>query len=288
MNPKYPIYIVSKGRWETRYTSKALEVINVPYKIVVEEQEYDQYAAVINKDKILVLDKNYQKEYDACCKLKVSQSRGSGPARNFIWNHSIKAGYKWHWIIDDNITKFYRYNNNMQILINDGTIFRCMEDFINRYKNIAMAGPNYEMFITNRAKYPPFTINTRIYSCNLIRNDIPYRWRGRYNEDTILSLDILKDGWCTVLFNVFLQKKITTQYLKGGNTEMYKECGTLEKSKMLVNQHPDVSSIVYKFNRWHHHVDYRSFRLNKLKLKKGIIVKDGVNNYGMVLKTIGE
>jgi len=28
----------------------------------------------------------------------------------------------------------------------------------------------------------------------LIRNDIPYRWRAKYNEDTDLSLRVLKDG----------------------------------------------------------------------------------------------
>ena len=31
MNPKYPIYIVSKGRADSRLTSKALEKINCPY-----------------------------------------------------------------------------------------------------------------------------------------------------------------------------------------------------------------------------------------------------------------
>ena len=51
MNPKYPIYIISKGRWERRQTAKAMEVMGVPYKIVVEPQEYDTYAAVIDKDK---------------------------------------------------------------------------------------------------------------------------------------------------------------------------------------------------------------------------------------------
>ena len=40
MNPKYPIYIVSKGRADTRLTAKALEAMEVPYYIVVENQEY--------------------------------------------------------------------------------------------------------------------------------------------------------------------------------------------------------------------------------------------------------
>ena len=52
MNPKYPIYIVSKGRWESRQTSKALESMKVPYYVIVEEDEYDKYCKVKVKDRI--------------------------------------------------------------------------------------------------------------------------------------------------------------------------------------------------------------------------------------------
>ncbi len=58
MNPNYPIYIISKGRWKTRLTSKALEKINVPYRIVIEPHEYENYSAVIDPEKILVLPFN--------------------------------------------------------------------------------------------------------------------------------------------------------------------------------------------------------------------------------------
>ena len=130
-------------------------------------------------------------------------------------------------------------------------------------------------------KIPPFVKNTRIYSCLLIRNNIPYRWRARYNEDTDLSLRVLKDGWCTIQFNAFIQEKATTQTMTGGNTdEIYKE-GTLNKSKMLQELHPDVATVVWKFNRWHHHVNYKPFKNNELKKKKGLKIKKGINNYGM-------
>ena len=49
MNPKHPVYIISKGRWDSRHTSKALEKMDMPYSIVVEEQEYEQYASVIDE-----------------------------------------------------------------------------------------------------------------------------------------------------------------------------------------------------------------------------------------------
>jgi hypothetical protein len=118
----------------------------------------------------------------------------------------------------------------------------------------------------------------------LIRNDIPYRWRGRYNEDTDLSLRVLKDGFCTVQFNAFIQEKAQTQTLKGGNTEeFYAKEGTLPKSKMLEDMHPDVAKVVWKFNRWHHHVDYRAFKKNRLIKKESLVIPNAINNYGMKL-----
>jgi hypothetical protein len=289
MNPSFPIYIVSKGRADTRLTSKALEAMGVPYYIVVEEQERDLYAAVINPGKVLVLDKRYQRDYDTFDELGDGKSKGPGAARNFAWDHSIENGFPWHWVMDDNITYFYRMNRNQKIRCGDGTLFRCMEDFCLRYSNLSMAGPNYAMFAPRKIKMPPFVANTRIYSCNLIRNDVPYRWRGRYNEDTDLSLRMLKDGWATVQFNAFLQNKLATQKVKGGNTEeFYAKEGTLPKSQMLVAMHPDVSRLVWKFGRWHHHVDYRPFRNNLLRLRPDAQVAEGVNDYGMEVRSIGK
>jgi len=40
---------------------------------------------------------------------------------------------------------------------------------------------------------------------------------------------------------------------------------------------------VRKFNRWHHQVDYRRFKYNKLKRISD--PPDGINNFGMELKT---
>ena len=107
---------------------------------------------------------------------------------------------------------------------------------------------------------------------------------------------MLKAGWCTIQFNAFLQQKMTTQTIGGGNTQefyhkegvvkegnRYADTGTLAKSQMQVRVHPDVSELVWKFKRWHHHVDYSSFKKNKLLLKDNIVIDDINNNYGMEL-----
>lgn len=298
-HPQFPLYIPSKGRSEYMITSRVLDSIGVKHRLVIEEQEYSKYLAAVggDKKKLVVLDLSYKDRYELCDDLGLTKSTGPGPARNFIWDHSISEGHPWHWVMDDNITAFRRLNKNEKVKVSDGAMFKAMEDFCLRYKNIGMAGPNYYMFAPARTKMPPFVTNTRIYSCNLIRNDLPQRWRGRYNEDTIISLDMLKAGWCTVQFNAFLQQKMPTQTIGGGNTqefyhaegvlrtgEKYADNGTLAKSKMQVAVHPDVSRLVWKFGRWHHHVDYTPFKTNKLIRKSEVEIPTGVNNYGMELQ----
>lgn len=285
--PNFPVYIVSKGRADTRFTAKALDKLNVPFLMVIEAHEFKAYAEVIGKDRLIVLDEAYRRDYETCDDLAMSKSLGPGPARNFAWDHAISRNSAWHWVLDDNITQFFRFNRNLKTRVTDGTIFRCMEDFVQRYRNVPMAGPNYAMFAKRRFKIPPYILNTRIYSCNLISNDLPFRWRGRYNEDTDLSLRVLKAGLCTVLFNAFLADKVATQLTKGGNTrEFYEKEGTLPKSSMLVKLHGDVARPIIRFGREHHWVDYKRFK-QKLVRRDDMIIAQGVDNYGMVLKPRG-
>lgn len=282
MDPHFPLYIVSKGRWDSRLTSRALEEMKVPYHIIVESQEFDSYASVIDPKKILILDKQFQRDYDTCDDFGDTRSKGSGPARNFAWEHSISQGHKFHWVMDDNIRAFRRFNNNYKAKVLDGSFFRAMEDFVLRYTNIYMAGPNYAMFCPRKQKRHPFAFNCRIYSCNLIRNDTPFRWRCRYNEDVDLSLRILKKGLCTVLFHAFLQEKMATMTMKGGNhSELYSKFGTLDKSQALQRVHPDVTTIVHKFGRWHHSVDYSKFRKNIVRKRTDINIPSDPNEYNL-------
>lgn len=288
MKNKYPIYVVSKNRWDQCKTAELLDRLSVDYHIVVEEDQLDKYAEHHDRDKLLTLDGSYLDYYDTCDDLGQSKSKGPGAARNFAWEHSTTTyGAKCHWVMDDNIYDFHRLNNNVKAAVRTMAWFRAMEDFCDRYSNVAIAGPNYSKFCKATDKVPPLVFNTRIYSCLLIRNDIPYRWRGRYNEDTDLSLRALKDGWCTIQFNAFLADKGTTQRTIGGNDkEFYAEEGTLPKSEMLKEMHPDVTEIVWKFNRWHHHVDYRPFKKNYLKEVDDVYYFHDPE-YGMKLIDIG-
>ncbi len=292
VQPHFPIYVISKGRWDTSYTVKNLKWMNIKtYFVIVEEEEYKNYAKYIEKEHLLILDKKFQKEYQTldadgdALGLPV----GSGAARNFAWEHSIKLGYERHWIMDDNIYGFYRLNKNRPYRVQSGAFFRAMEDFVCRYENVVMAGPQYKMFIPSKDYRYPLQWNCRIYSCNLIKNDIPFRWRCRYNEDTDLSLNILKAGYSTLLFVPFLQDKAVTQSVKGGNTGTIYTVGTKLKSEALARLHPDVTEVVYKYNRVHHYVNYSKFKNNKPILKENITIpEDGTNEYSMQLDFTGD
>lgn len=279
---KFPIFIVSKGRAGTALTMRALDEVGSDYRIVCEASEASAYVDHYGSSRIVILPESYKGDYDTFWPRDVVIGRtGPGPARNFAWDVSASEGFSHHWVMDDNIDAFHRLHMNDKVELRCTAGFEAMEDFTLRFGNVAMSGPNYYSFAKATDKVPPFITNTRIYSCNLIRNDVPYRWRGTYNEDTDLSLRMLKDGWCTIQFNAFLQGKITTQRLKGGNTdEFYSKEGTRNKSQMLVDMHPDCSKLVWRFNRWHHHVDYKRFK-QQLKYVAGLTIPTEVNNYGM-------
>lgn len=277
--PRYPIYVPSKGRPGVELTARFLVDDGVPFYLVVEPQEHDAYAARWGAHRILTLP------WD---------DPGSViPARNWIKQHSIEHGHDFHWQLDDNCYRVYRWHKGQRIQCASGVAFRVIEDFVDRYENIAIAGMNYEMFGTGRKA--PFDLNARVYSCSLINNAIPHMWRGMYNEDADICLQVLADGWCTVLFNAFLIMKRRTMRMKGGNTDAlnYNGDGRLKMAKSLERMWPGVVTTKRRFHRAQHVVKDSWKRFDTpLKLKPGInleaLKSQGPREYGMHLKEVGE
>jgi hypothetical protein len=275
MMPKYPIYIPSKGRWDKNATAKTLVEDGVPFKLVVEPQEFEAYAEAWGEDHILTLPWN---------------DPGSViPARNWIKDHSTANGDKRHWQLDDNIRYMHRWYRGKRIRCRAGIALRITEDFVDRYTNVALAGLEYLKFAIS-ARVPPITLNTRIYSCTLVLNEIPYRWRGRYNEDTDICLRALADGWCTVLMNAFLCDKLPTMTVKGGNTQvLYQGDGRLKMAKELERRWPGVVTTERRFHRPQHVVkdSWRRFD-NQLIRRDDIdweaLEAGGVNEFGLTME----
>jgi hypothetical protein len=169
---KYPLYIPTKGRFDTRKTVRALLDMGAIFRVVIEPHEVELYERILAKDQILVLP--YSKPNDFAQVVNT---------RNWIKAHSIDEGHLRHWQLDDNIKAFYRMNNNRRHKVMSPVIFKCVEDFADRYTNVAMAGMNYMNYAIPDGR-PPYFLNSRVYSMSLVNNELPYEWRGIFNEDT--------------------------------------------------------------------------------------------------------
>lgn len=287
IEPKYPIYVITKGRWEKTLTINTLEDMGINFYICVEPKEYENYCSnpKIDKNKILILPEDFSE-----------RGQGAVPVRNFCWEHSVQNGFDKHWQLDDNIQHFFRWNQNIQKKVRDGVFFRIMEDFSDRYENIGLTSCQYKSFIpgidTGRKQ---FIVNTRAYSCILINSKLlderlGERWRGRYNDDTDLSLRVLSTGdLTTVNFHTLLSGKQTSGSMKGGMQEVYENhshSGYQKKFDALKKLWGNIVTMTNKRHvdgRPHHIIPYTKLFNQKLKLKEGIEKNPTINNYNMVL-----
>ena len=293
--PKYPIYVITKGRWEKTLTIDTLEEMGIDFNICVEPDEYDNYISnpKVDKNKVIKLPENFSE-----------RKQGGIPVRNFVWQHSVDNGHKKHWIIDDNIDGFYRWNENVQKRVKDGVVFRIMEDYSDMWENLGLTSCQYVSFVPAVDRGRGAVIrNTRTYSCILINTELldkrlEERWRGTYNEDTDLTLRVLDTGdLCTANFNAILSGKQTTGTMKGGNTttiyefgedkqENAKFTGLQKKFDELKENWGDIVKFTNKRHRDgrpHHHISYTRIFTQPLILKEGIKREPKVNNYNMKL-----
>ena len=279
VKPQFPVYIISKGRFNNCLTAKMFSNDGVDFKLVVEPQEASEYSKRFGEERILILPFS-------------NLGLGGMPARNWVWEHSKSLGYKRHWIFDDNIMWLARRYRNMKIRCNANPALKVVEDFTERYTNIAISGFNYEMFLPSTDNRKPFALNCHVYSSLLILNDLPYRWRLKYNEDTDLCLQVLTNNWCTVLFNAFMIKKMATMTMKGGNTDMlYKGDGRLKMARSLEAMWPGIVETKWRFGRPQHVIknSWKDFKTPLIRRTDIDWENIQPNEYGMnLVKTKGE
>jgi hypothetical protein len=250
----FPVYIISKGRYDKTLTADNLELSGIDYLIAVEPQEYEQYCNKLGANRVL--------------KLPFSNlGLGSYPARNFCWEHAKSQGYKYHWLFDDNIINWRKWIDGKRQRINNIKPAILFVEHYGLKNNIDIAGFEEYNFSVRPPK-KPFKHNCHVYSAMLIKNDLPYRWRLKYNEDVDLCLQVLHNGGSTASCVYYLADKVSTSNKqKGGNQdELYKGNDPnkkLLKAKMLEAVWPQYAKTVIRFNRHHHFVDWKKFTTKK-------------------------
>lgn len=269
--PRYPVYVPSKGRADHPLTIRCLEKDRVPFRLVVEPSQADAYAAVVaDPDCLLVLPRDDMRLLGS---------------RNWIMDHAIETGAERHWQIDDNIQHFRRTFRGQRPRCRAGAALRVCEDFSDRYERVALSGPAYSFFVTRDTR-APFAVNVHVYSCTLVNNAIPHRWRLLYNDDTDLCLQVLSDGWFTIQLNAFTQYKLPTMTVPGGNTaDLYQDDGRLRMARALERKWPGVVRVDRRFQRPQHIVQWSKFK--QPLVRRADVDFDAlapVDEYGLELK----
>tara|TARA_R110000822_G_scaffold292726_1_gene414726 strand:+ start:595 stop:1356 length:762 start_codon:yes stop_codon:yes gene_type:complete len=251
MQNKFPIYIISKGRAYNPITAKNFLREKIDFFIAVEPQEYDEYCKAIPKKYVLKLPfKNL--------------GVGSYPARNYCWEHSKTNGFEYHWLFDDNILFFMKWVNGKRRKWDDiNSALKFVEAVTNKHK-IEILGFEEPNFVV---KPPPraFKFNCHVYSAMLIKNNLPYRWRLKYNEDVDLCLQVLHNGGKTMSCVFYMANKVSTaDKMKGGNQDELYEGNSIKKNllkaKTIEAVWPQYSKTVIRFGRHHHLINWKQFK----------------------------
>jgi len=301
ISAKYPIYVISLSRYdyERSLTINWLEKGKVKYYLVVEPFEKEKYAERLREIKkengnvygeLLVGERDYHKE-----------GKGSVPVRNFVYHHSkyiIKSSK--HWILDDNIKEYERRNYTIKKTIYGGVTFRVIEDYVDRYVNVRIAGHDYSSFNPPTKNCLPVSY-TKVFSSILISNEFEEDeiWKGKYNEDLDLSIREWIENRPVMLFRNITCNKIKTGKIKGGNqVDIYKnesdnkeDDWSYKKAMEIIQRYKDKYDGLYVSlkedyigRKYHHSVKYERFRIPILKEEyKYMKNKVSVNNYNIKL-----
>lgn len=258
---RFPVYIPTKGRPEKQLTARNLLRVGIVPTLVVSEDEVDVYKRLQPDCHVIAFPPSYMDDYERTPELDPHPTTGA--AHNFIWDHARAGGYSHHWSIDDNIHTFHYRNTHGRVLSHPGPDpFIWHENLMLRYRNLA----GFALGLGHTFGASPFSLNTRLYCAVLFRNDLDQygiKWRRGLNDDTIVSLDILKTRyWCTAESHMLLAYKIGTSRgvrLEGGMTDFYAQGGFIRKAAEAIRVHPDCVRQVVRYGRVHHQIDYSQF-----------------------------
>ncbi len=286
---EYPIFVISYNRAKTHTTAKWLAKYGVDHYMVIHKEQLADYKKYQTPEMqkhttFLEFDDSYKLKYETCDNVPHRvQNAGSGAERNFAWDYSIKLGAKAHWLMDDNMAFMHIVGVNPKgIYVRKRcekedfvSKFHKAEHFFNKYENLLLLELTQNDFCINSTKLT-YALNTRCFSCNLIYNDMPLRWRGRYNEDVILSTDVMVAGYCIASYHGgVLKKKQSTRNASGGNhavkagdaNSLYQDGfdyrnSSLKKTNLLITVYPKFYRKVVKYGRIHH--EYNRIELAKM------------------------
>lgn len=203
MKNKYHIYIPSKGRASHCITAMVLQKADLDFTIMVEPQDYKEYAKYYPAVNLHKLKKNDQ---------------GLPYSRNSILKLSRSKGEFGHWQMDDDIRKFMVRKNAKNVMVEPSTSICEVERIFDSYDGLGVIAHRYTSFAF--AQTTDFTFNNNPCSSILLRNDLDAKWNKGTVDDADFALQVLAAGWSTLIANRQLIDTVPHNQQKGGLTDV--------------------------------------------------------------------
>ena len=176
----HPVYIPSKGRAHKCATAALLQQEGLPFYLVVEPQELEEYGRAFPDASFLALDRS-----DA----------GIWYARQRIMDHARAAGHAFHWQLDDDLRRFNEWNRPATAL----AALSFAGTFPERFQRIGMVSFALSQFaFAAKQEFRPYG---RAFNAVLINtqtgHNYPDSWEYGAKEDAWLQVHMLRAGWAT-------------------------------------------------------------------------------------------
>lgn len=226
---KYPICIISKDRSDICTTHKLFDEYGIEYFYMVEPQDYQDYYQKFG-NKVINIGKD-----DA----------GIYFVRNFCIEWSKQNGYDMHWQIDDDLRNFYyrpmnhfKGTRDRQLINNPLEMILHIEDIAQRCVNYGAGCITHDGFAFSKKN--DIDINKMVYCFHLINNDINARYKPNTSEDIDFSVQVLMEGYVTMIFNTYSFTTPQSGKIKGGcNSSMdYMNDGRYKRNIELCKTYP--------------------------------------------------
>lgn len=178
-----PAFIPSKGRPHAT-TARLLEAAGVAFRLVVEPQDAPHYLQAHPSDRLCVLG---------------ADDQGLAFARNAILDRARKEGIDWFWMLDDDISGFYRVSGRRCVPCPASEALAGAFALFSGRSDTAIGSLEYQQFAWSAAR--PAAINgyCDVAVCIHATRTAPARYRGHLvpKEDRDFTLQVLAGGWGT-------------------------------------------------------------------------------------------
>lgn len=216
----WPIYVPSRGRAQlSKLLLAASDLLEIDLTVVVEPQEEAAYRAAFPSLEISVLP---------------GSNRGIAYARNHVLDLSEAAGHDWFWMIDDDVSRFYRVANKKCVPADMvEVLLEAQEQAKDNIGQIALEYQQFAWSSNGKAK-----LNSYCDVCVAVRVATAPTYRENTKEDRDFTMQIIASGLDTVRISHLAFGAPANGSNQGGLFEDYASGKEPGWAKTLVEQWP--------------------------------------------------